>query len=55
MDMLLVILKVKKLLEHFTRKTQQKTNQKEFRVEKVIKRKSDMLNGKVMIIHLIVG
>ena len=55
MDMLLVILKVKKFLEHFTKKTQQKTNQKEFRVEKVIKRKSDMLNGKVMIIHLIVG
>ena len=55
MDMLLVILKVKKLLEHFTKKTQQKTSQKEFRVEKVIKRKSDMLNGKVMIIHLIVG
>ena len=36
--MLLVILMVKKLLEHFV-----KTNEKEFRVEKVIKRKGDKL------------
>ena len=41
--MLLVILKTKKLLERFTKKEFQKTNQKEFRAEKVIKRKSDKL------------
>ena len=41
--MLLVILKAKELLEHFTKKNCQKTNQKEFRVEKVIKRKGDEL------------
>ena len=44
--MLLVILKVKKLLERFTKKNCKKTNQKEFTVEKVIKRKSDKLNVK---------
>ena len=33
----------------------QKTNQKEFRIEKVIKRKSVKLYGRIMIIHLIVG
>ena len=33
----------------------QKTNQKEFRVEKVIKRKSEMLNGKATIVLLTVG
>ena len=39
-----MILKAKKLLERFTKnKTKQKTNQKEFRVEKVIKRKGDKL------------
>ena len=45
--MLLVILKVKKLLECFTKKNCKKTNQKEFRVEKVIKRKviNYMFNG----------
>ena len=55
--MLLVILKVKKLLESFTKKEFQKTNQKEFRVEKIIKRKGDdcMLNGKSTIILLIDG
>ena len=41
--MLLVILKSKKLLEPFFEKEEQKTNQKEFRVEKVIKRKGDKL------------
>ena len=41
--MLYVILKVKKLLERFMRKNYKKTNQKEFRVEKVIKRKDDKL------------
>ena len=40
--MLLVILKVNKLLEIF-KKELQKTNQKEFGVEKVIKRKGDKL------------
>ena len=41
----------------FYEKLLQKTNQKEFRIEKVIKRKGDkvMSNGKVMIIHLIFG
>ena len=43
MDMLLVILKVKKLLEHFTKKDCQKRIKKSFRVEKVIKRKGDKL------------
>ena len=41
--MLLVILKTKKLLERFTKKNSKKTNQKEFRFEKVIKRKGDKL------------
>ena len=41
--MLLVILVVKKLFERFTKKELQKTNQKEFRVEKVIRRKGDQL------------
>ena len=41
--MFLVILKVKKLFTRFTKKELQKTNQKKFRVEKVIKRKSDKL------------
>ena len=39
----------------FYEKELQKTNQKEFRIEKVLKRKGDMLNGKHMIIVLIVG
>ena len=34
---------VKKLLEHFMKKKLQKTNQKEFRIEKLIKRKGDKL------------
>ena len=42
-DMLLVVVKVKELLERFTKKNCKKTNQKEFRVEKVIKRKGDKL------------
>ena len=36
--MLLVTLKAEKLLERFTKKNCKKTNQKEFRVEKVIKK-----------------
>ena len=41
----------------FYEKELQKTNQQEFRIEKVIKRKGDKLylNGKVMIVHLIAG
>ena len=41
----------------FYEKELQKTNQKEFRIEKVLKKKGDKLyvNGKVMIIYLIVG
>ena len=38
-----MILMAKKLLEHFMKKKLQKTNQKEFRIEKVIKRKDDKL------------
>ena len=41
--MLSVFLNGKKLLERFTNKNCKKTNQKEFRVEKVIKRKDDKL------------
>ena len=41
--MLLMILMVEKLLEHFMKKELQKTNQKDFRIEKVIKRKGDKL------------
>ena len=41
--MLLVLFKVKKLLECF-----KKTNQKEFQVEKVMKRKSDKLYDKTL-------
>ena len=53
-----MILMEKKLLECFTKTNCKKTNQKEFRIEKVIKRKGDklyMLNGKDTIICLIVG
>ena len=39
--MSLVILKTKKFLEHFRKMSYKKTNQKEFRVEKVTKRKGD--------------
>ena len=41
----------------FYKKVLQKTNQKEFRIEKVIKRKGDKLyiKWKVMIVHLIAG
>ena len=41
--MLLVISKVKKLLERFTKKNCKKTKQKELRLEKLIKRKDDKL------------
>ena len=41
----------------FYEKELQKTDQKEFRMEKVLKKKGDsyMSNGKVIVIHLIVG
>ena len=41
----------------FDKKESQKTNQKEFRAEKVVKRKGDklMLNGKPTIVLLTVG
>ena len=47
---------VKKLLEHYEKESQ-KTNQQEFRIEKVIKKKGNKLyvKWKVMIILLIVG
>ena len=41
--MLLLIVMVKKLLEGFTKRNGKKTNQNEFRVEKVIKRKGSEL------------
>ena len=52
-----MILVEKKLLERFTKKIAKKTNQKEFRIENVIKRKSNRLyvKGKAVIVHLIVG
>ena len=55
--MLLEILVVKKLLECFTKKNRKKTNQKEFRIEKIIKGKDNKLypNGKATIILIIVG
>ena len=45
------------IFETFYEKELQKTNQQEFRIEKVIKRKviNYMSNGKVMIVHLIAG
>ena len=41
----------------FYKKELQKTNQKEFRIENVIKKKGNnyLLNWRVMIIHLLVG
>ena len=46
-----------KIIETFYEKELQKNNQKEFRIEKVIKRKGDNYtsNGKVIIILVIVG
>ena len=44
--MLLMILTVKRLVEVFMKKKLQKTNQKQFRIEKVLKRKGDKLFGK---------
>ena len=41
--MLLPILTVKKLLERFPKNNCKKTNQKEFKIEKLIKRKDDEL------------
>ena len=38
-----MISKAKKLVEFFTKKEFQRTNQKEFRVEKVLKRKGNKL------------
>ena len=48
---------VKNLQEHFIKKQLQKTNQKKFRIEQVLKKKviSYMLNGKIMITHVIAG
>ena len=40
-----MILEKRKLLKHFTKNEFQKTNQKEFRIEKVIKRKGNKLQG----------
>ena len=56
MDMLLVILMAKKLLEYFIKKNCKK-KRGEFRIEKVIKKESDKLyvKWKGLIIHLKVG
>ena len=43
------------IIETFYEKELQKTDQKEFRIEKILKKKGDKLYGKVIIIHLIVG
>ena len=49
-------LNAKEIIGSFYEKELQKTNQKKFRIEKVLKRKDDyMSNGKGIIIHLIVG
>ena len=50
-------LKGEEIVWMFYKKESQKTNQKEFRAEKVIKRKGDklMLNGKPTIVLLTVG
>ena len=50
-------LNIEEIAGTFYEKELQKTNQKEFRIEKVIKKKEliYMSNGKVMTIHLIVG
>ena len=47
----------KEIIETFSEKELQKTNQEEFRIEKIIKKKGNKLyaNGKDMIIHLIAG
>ena len=46
MDILLIISMVKKLLEDFIKKNYKKTNEKEFSLEKVIKRKGQKLHIK---------
>ena len=45
------------IIETFYENKLQKANQKEFRIEKVIKKKGDKLylNGKVVLIRLMVG
>ena len=50
-------LNVEEIVGTFYKKKLQKTNQKEFKIEKVIKKKviNYMLNGKDTVIHLIVG
>ena len=53
--MFLEIAKAKKFLEGFTKKNCKKTNQKEFRVEKAIKRMWKWKKGKATIVLLTVG
>ena len=50
-------LKGEEIFGTFYKKELQKTNQEEFRVEKIIKKREDklMLNGKAMIVHLTAG
>ena len=55
--MLLMISMGKKLLEHFMKKSCKRLIKKSLELKKLLKEKviNYMLNGKVMIIHLIVG
>ena len=55
--MLLMILMVKKLLKHFIRKDCRRLIKKNLGLKKYLKEKvmNYVLNGKVMIIHLIAG
>ena len=45
-DMLLMILMVKKLFEHFMKKNYKKTNQQKFRIEEVIKKEETNCFGR---------
>ena len=55
--MLLVILTVKKLLKRFMKKKYKKQIKKTLELKKLSREKviNDMLNGKVTIVHLILG
>ena len=57
MDLFINDINDEKIIGKFYEKELQRTNQEEFRIEKVIKKKetSYMSNGKAMMIHLIAG
>ena len=54
-QMLLMILMVKKLLEPFMKKNFKKQTKKEFRIEKVIKKRKQTIFQMERFIHLIAG